>query len=125
MQVGDGRPQLECNPRGGKRVGVGGVALTDCNAVTLTDRAQSPLASPEAIELLVEHKRIDNEHPVWPADSVDQRWEFVPPGLAIQDGQSKRALNATTGTPCCNCSASVAVISSTASPEIRPSARAC
>src|SRR5665811_849157 len=86
-QLGDGCPQCECEACGSERIGGGRVGLVERNAVVLTDRAQSPLASPEAGELLVEHVRIDNEHPVQPADSVEQRTNSVPPGLAVQDCQ--------------------------------------
>src|ERR1019366_2436249 len=86
-QLGDGCPQPECEPCGSERIGAGRVELIEWNAVVLTDRTQGPLACPEAVELLVEHVRIDNEHPVRPADSVEQRSKSVPPGLAIQDGQ--------------------------------------
>ncbi len=71
-QLGNVRSEPKCDPRGRKRVGVGSVGLTVFDAIVLTHRAQGPLPSPKAIELFVEYARIDNEHPVWAADSVEQ-----------------------------------------------------
>jgi hypothetical protein len=36
----------------------------------LTHRTQSPLPSPEPVDLFVEYARIDDEHPIWVARSL-------------------------------------------------------
>jgi hypothetical protein len=81
------RPEPVLDPCGGNRIGVGCVSLIERDTVMLTDRAQGTLSAPEAVELFVEYARIDDEHPIRSADSVEQRSKSVPMGLAIQDGQ--------------------------------------
>ena len=89
MQLRHSCSEPECDPCGGKRIVVGRVGLAERDAVVLTDRAQSPFAAPETVELLVEYIWIDDKHPVRSADSVEQRSQSVSLGLAIQDGQVK------------------------------------
>ncbi len=85
-QLGDGCPQSVCESRCSERVGTGRVDVIEWNAVVLASRTQGPLASPEAVELFIEYARIDNEHPIRPTDSVEQRSASVPMGFAIKDG---------------------------------------
>jgi hypothetical protein len=88
-QLADGCSQSVGESCRGERVSAGGVSSIERDAVVLANRAQGPFASPEAVELFVEHVRIDNEHPIQAADAIQERPTSMPVSFAIQNSQVK------------------------------------
>ena len=73
--------------RGGERVGVRGVRLVERDVVVRADGAERALALAEAVDLLVEHVGVDDEHAGLAADAVDQRRDAVAARLAVEAGE--------------------------------------
>ena len=65
-------------PRGRRSAGI---------AVGLAEEAQGATALAEAVELLVEHVRVDHQQAVLPTDPVNQWLDAMAAGLAIEDGE--------------------------------------
>ena len=80
-------PEPPCDARGGERVGVRGVRLVERHVVVRADGAERALALAEAVDLLVEHVGVDDEHPGGAADALDQRLDAVAARLAVEAGE--------------------------------------
>jgi hypothetical protein len=84
---------LECLPeppgdaRGSERVGVRGVRLVERHIVVGADGAERALALAEAVELLVEHVGVDDEHAGGASDALEQRRDAVAARLAVEAGE--------------------------------------
>lgn len=61
------------------------MGIVKLNTVMRTDRTQRPPAPTEAIELLIEYERVDDQHRV--PDTIEQRTNPASPCLAVQNRQ--------------------------------------
>ncbi len=83
-QLGERLAEAPCHAGGGERVGVRGVRLVERDVVVRADRAERALALAEAVDLLVEHVGVDDEHAGLATDAVDQRLDAVAARFAVE-----------------------------------------
>lgn len=72
------------DPGSGQGIGVGGMRLVQPDAIVRADRSQRPFATPEAIDVLVEHERVDHDQAIRPSNPVDQRNQTMPARLPVE-----------------------------------------